>query len=266
MMLRADRSVTVATLKRVARRAGIHGRLKSIYWGLSVPRILHTLSRKRSMTHRINGVDVRFPVAQYWQYQRFRWMHPELDLFEELVETLESGDVFYDVGAHLGWHSVVAASVDPDVEVVAFEPHPTVADRLATVLRETGHEVDCRRAALFDEDGTVAFTGAPDPAAHVSGVYGTEPDETVHVDAAAGDTLVADDEIPPPDVLKIDAEGAEAAVLRGLESTIRDHQPRLIHCEVHADVEEVTDLLSRLGYTSEPMRSARPILRAVPRT
>ena len=264
MMLRADRSVTVATLKRVARRAGIHGRLKSIYWGLSVPRILHTLSRKRSMTHRINGVDVRFPVAQYWQYQRFRWMHPELDLFEELVETLESGDVFYDVGAHLGWHSVVAASVDPDVEVVAFEPHPTVADRLATVLRETGHEVDCRRAALFDEDGTVAFTGAPDPAAHVSGVYGEDPEDTVQVDTAAGDTLVAEGEVPPPDVLKIDAEGAEEAVLRGLKATIREHRPRLIYCEVHTDAAAVKTLLDDLGYAHEPLASARPILRAVP--
>lgn len=263
-MLPADRRPNTATLKRVTRHIGLHSRLKSLYWRLSVPRVLHALSRKRRVTHRIGGVAVEFPVAEYWQYQRFRWLHPELNLFEELVETLEPGDVFYDVGAHLGWHSVVAASADPGVDVVAFEPHPTVADRLETVIRLTSHEVDCRRTALFDEDGTVAFTGAPDPAAHVSGVYGEEPEDTVQVDTAAGDTLVAEGEVPPPDVLKIDAEGAEEAVLRGLKATIREHRPRLIYCEVHTDAAAVKTLLDDLGYAHEPLASARPILRAVP--
>ncbi|MES3160111.1 MAG: FkbM family methyltransferase [Halorubrum sp.] len=216
------------------------------------------------MTHRIRGVAVDVPVGEYWQYQRFRWMHPELKLFEELVESLEPGDVFYDVGAHLGWHSVVAASVDSGVEVVAFEPHPAVADRLETTLRATSHEVDCRRTALLDENGTVAFTGAPDPAAHVSGVYGSEETNTIQVDAAAGDTLVADGEIQPPDIVKIDAEGAEAAVLRGLQTTIREHRPRSIYCEVHTDAPAIREILDDLGYVYQPLASARPILRAVP--
>ncbi len=262
-MLSADSRPNIATLKRAARSLGVHSRLKSIYWGLSVPRVLHTLSRKRTVTHRISGVPVEFPVEEYWQYQRFRWMHPELQLFEELVESLEPGDVFYDVGAHLGWHSVVAASVDPGVEVVAFEPHPAVADRFEEVIQATGHEVALHRTALFDTDGTAEFTGDPDPAAHVSGVYGGQSADTIQVSTAAGDTLVATGEIPPPDILKIDAEGADAAVLRGLETTIREYRPRTIYCEVHAEGGTIEELLDEMGYTCEPVSSARPILRAV---
>ncbi|MFC6752138.1 FkbM family methyltransferase [Halorubrum tibetense] len=100
----------------------------------------------------------------------------------------------------------------------------------------------------------------------MSGVYGEGPDDTVRVHAAAGDTLVADGEIPPPDVLKTDTEGTEAAVLRGLEATIREHRPRVIYCEVHTDTAAVKELLCGLGYAHEPLRSAPPILRAVPRT
>lgn len=264
-MIPTSRRPNVATIKRIARSVGIHGRLKSVYWRLSVPKRLHALSWKSTVTHRIGGVDVEFPIETYWQYQRFRWIHPEVELFEELVETLRPGEVFYDVGAHLGWHSVVAASVDPDVEVVAFEPHPMVADRLEAVLRATGHEVDVHRSALVDESGTVAFTDTPDPAAHVSGVYGDHPEETLRVDAAAGDDLVVDGSVPPPDVVKIDAEGAEAAVLDGLEATIRERRPRIIYCEVHTDADGIERRLRELGYEYEPVASARPILRAIPK-
>ena len=253
------------TIQRATRAVGLHTHLKSLYWGLRIPRLLYAISARDSIVHEIDGVAVECPTETYWQYRRFRWMHPEVGMFEELLAELADDDVFSDVGAHLGWHSLVAANAAGGVDVVAFEPHPTTASRLDTVLTTVGHDVGVQTVALGDADGTVEFTAAPDPDAHVSGVLPGDGGETIPVDVVRGDTLVANGEIAPPDVVKIDAEGADAAVLRGLSETIDSARPRRIYCEVHRDEAEILDLLDRLGYTAEPLSAARPILKATPR-
>ena len=235
-------------LKRATRRLGVHTHLKSVYWRLNVPRLLFKVSRQSFIVHEIGDVDVELPLETYWQYQRFRWMHPEIRLFEDLVDELESGDVFYDVGAHLGWHSIVGASVHDEVDVVAFEPHPITADRLRTVAEMTGHDINIREVALHEESGTVEFTAEPSSAAHVSGVQGEILSDTITVETIDGDSLVVYGELAPPDVLKIDAEGVDAQVLRGLRETIEQNPPRVIYCEVHADGADIEMLLGELGY------------------
>ena len=252
-------------LKRWTKCLGLHSSLKTAYWGLNVPRHLHRVSRRESITHDVNGTPVEFPLETYWQYQRFRWMHPEIQMFEELVGELRPGDVFYDVGAHLGWHAVVAASVADGIDVVAFEPHPTTAARLAEVLETTGHDAMVRQVALYDSPGTVEFTATPEAGAHVAGARGAHPEETIEVETVDGDSLVENGSVRPPDVLKIDAEGAEAEVLRGLEQTIESHRPRLLYCEIHEEQQPVTRLLEEYGYEWSSFQSARPLVKAVPR-
>ncbi|QSG01265.1 FkbM family methyltransferase [Natranaeroarchaeum sulfidigenes] len=260
----SDGRLYTGHLKRITRRVGVHTHLKSLYWGLDIPRILFRLSRQDSIVHEVGGIDVELPLETYWQYQRFRWMHPEIRLFEELVEELEPGDVFYDVGAHLGWHAVVAASVHDEIDVVAFEPHPTTANRLRTVVETTGHDIDVHEVALHEKASSVEFTAAPSSAAHVSGAQGERLSDTITIETVDGDSLVASGTVPSPDVLKIDAEGVDAAVLRGLRTTIERDRPRVIYCEVHTDGEEIERLLDELGYEFEPLRDARPILKALP--
>ncbi len=251
-------------LKRWTKSVGLHSPLKTAYWGLRIPRLLHRLSNRDSIVHDVNGTPVEFPLETYWQYQRFRWMHPEIQLFEELADELRSGDVFYDVGAHLGWHAVVAGGVAEDVEVVAFEPHPKTASRLSAVLQATGHDATVEQVALYDRPGTVAFTATPEAGAHVAGARGDRPEETIPVETVDGDSLVESGELPPPDILKIDAEGVEAEVLRGLERTIESHEPRMLYCEIHEEQPPVTQLLEEYGYEWSSFESARPLLKAVP--
>lgn len=260
-----DGRLYTGLLKRWTKSVGLHSSLKSAYWGLEVPRHLHRLSTRESIVHDINSTPVEFPLETYWQYQRFRWMHPEIQMFEELVDELQPGDVFYDVGAHLGWHAVVAASVDAEIEVVAFEPHPEIASQLSTVLETTGHDATIEQVALYDSPGAVEFTASPEAGAHVAGARGDHPDETISVETVDGDSLVERGEIQPPDILKIDAEGAEAEVLRGLEQTIESESPRIIYCEIHEVQRPVTRLLEEYGYEWSAFESARPLLKAVPK-
>ncbi len=258
-----ERRYTTA-LKQRLDRLGLRSPLKSLYWELGVPRLLYHLSSRDSVVHEIDGRPVEFPVETYWQYQRFRWMHPEVELFTEWANELRADDVVWDVGAHLGWHAVVAASVTPSVTVEAFEPHPTVAERLREVAAATGKDIAVHEVALGDRDDTVAFSSDPAPAARVADSQATPVESTIDVEQARGDSLVAADTAAPPNVLKIDAEGADADVLRGVRETIETHRPRLVYCEIHVDGAEIRSLLSSYGYEYEPLSSTRPVLRAVP--
>ena len=259
-----DGRLYTGVLKRLTKSVGLHSSLKSVYWGLDIPRHLYHISTEDSIVHDVNGTAVEFPLETYWQYQRFRWMHPEIQMFEELTEELQPGDVFYDVGAHLGWHAVVADSVDPEMEVVAFEPHPEIASKLSTVLETTGHDATIKQVALYDSPGTVEFTAAPEAGAQIAGARGDHPRETISVETVDGDSLVEREEIQPPDILKVDAEGAEAEVLRGLKRTIESEPPRIIYCEIHEAQRPVTQLLEEYGYEWSSFESARPLLKAVP--
>lgn len=245
-------------------RLGVRSRLRRLYWRLNVPGLLHRVWPHETVTHEIGGTQVRFPAETNWQFERFCWMHPEHELFEELSEELQPGDVFYDVGAHLGWHAVVAAAVAPDVTVEAFEPHPTVAVRLRTVIEATGHDVHVHELALGETNGTAEFTAEPTPAARLSTAQPEPLDGSIEVEMATGDHLLREGRIDPPDVVKIDAEGADADVLRGMERTIDTYEPRVIYCEVHVDGAGLRELLSTLGYEHEPVFSSRPVLRATP--
>ena len=68
----------------------------------------------------------------------------------------------------------------------------------------------------------------------------------------SGDSLIDRDDLPSPDVVKIDVEGAELQVIQGLSSALAN--ARVVYCEVHpqhVDEEDVFDALRSLGFTVE---------------
>jgi len=59
-------------------------------------------------------------------------------------------------------------------------------------------------------------------------------------------------------VIKVDVEGSEGAVLRGLTETLRRHRPVVI-CELHETNHEVAELLRAAGYSLENLDGTAPI-------
>ena len=66
--------------------------------------------------------------------------------------------------------------------------------------------------------------------------------------------MLAAGEIEPPDLLKIDVEGAEMMVLQGASETLQRHRPQ-VFAEVHSSalLAQCTQFLQRHGYTIEPL-------------
>jgi FkbM family methyltransferase len=132
----------------------------------------------------------------------------EADVMKVLARTLAPGGVFVDVGANVGFHTVLASQlVGPAGTVVAVEPAPwTLALLRANVWRHSSQAV-VQPVAASDVAGTAQLELETE---HRSGAHLSNAG--VAVDARPLDELVPNVAV---DVLKVDVEGAEPLVLRG---------------------------------------------------
>ena len=65
------------------------------------------------------------------------------------------------------------------------------------------------------------------------------PGRVIQIECRTADELVSEEAVPPPSVVKIDTEGHEPAVLRGMEKTIRNHKPKIFFEHISMTDEEI---------------------------
>jgi FkbM family methyltransferase len=87
--------------------------------------------------------------------------------------------------------------------------------------------------------------------------------EAVDVDVVAIDDLVASGRIRPPDLVKIDVEGAEIDVLEGMRRTIEEHRPAIV-CELHETAPQFVATMDGLGYATSNLEGKQSLLEAPP--
>ena len=172
----------------------------------------------------------------------------DLLVTEALLRLADSGELAADVGANVGYMSVVLAdAVGPSGKVFAFEPHPEIFAQLQS--NTAGLSVELFQAAASDRAGVArlyipnAFTGNRGIASLEKNGSSTGFDvQSVSLDQL----LPADQHIG---VLKIDIEGHELAALHGAESLIRRGQIRDIIFEEHSPKQSVVaQFLIERGY------------------
>jgi FkbM family methyltransferase len=172
----------------------------------------------------------------------------EADVEEVFLDLLKPGDVVYDIGANIGWFSMLAARrVGPDGAVYAFEPSLANAVYLRMNAATNGFDnVVVVPAAVDDRDGWGRFTEDSSLEGHLSS-DGESLVPLLSLDAwpeAAG--------CRPPDLLKIDVEGAEVGVLEGMRGLLSAVRPALI-IELHETGAEVGEVLRDAGYEHSPI-------------
>ncbi len=164
----------------------------------------------------------------------------ESELQRLLVENLRPGDVLYDVGANVGFFSLLASHLVGTGSVVAFEPLPANLDLLKKNLALNGvGNVSIVEAAVADTNGTARF------ALGQSSSQGMLADTGIEVRLVSLDQL----DLPPPTAMKIDVEGAESRVLAGAAKLLSNYRP-LIFLSTHGYLqhEACTAPLEGMGY------------------
>ncbi|BAZ43953.1 methyltransferase FkbM family protein [Chondrocystis sp. NIES-4102] len=157
----------------------------------------------------------------------------ELPIQEIFQQNLHAGDVFYDIGANVGFFSIIAAKlVGNSGQVYSFEPGETNAKsvRHNAQLNNFTH-IEVIEKAVSETSGEGELILAKYSGGHALATADAPPDVAgrVTIDLVSIDDLIAENSIKPPNFVKIDIEGAELSALKGMKETIRKYQPTIIY-------------------------------------
>jgi FkbM family methyltransferase len=194
------------------------------------------------MRVRCDGISISGCVA--YETGEFEAMMTKL-----FISELEPGDVVLDIGASVGYYTLIAArAVGPSGKVYAFEPAPEEFDLLVQNIELNNYaNVAASRQAVSDSNGPQTFyladgyagfhTFFPDRSGHHS--WKAIEVECLTIDEVMNGSLV--------DLIKLDIEGNEPRALRGMEQTIR------LSPDVRMFVELNPSLLARGGSRPEDL-------------
>lgn len=210
-----------------------------------------------------NGVEIIADVCQFTarDYYFHSIIYEPLTT-DFLLSNLKAGDVFVDIGANSGYYSIMAAQLVGDTgKVFAFEPNPQVLVKLREHISVNGigkrvissglaisdkssHQVD------FFISNIPANSGLSSLVLHEYSVTSGQLSDShkIPVTTKTLDEWVAENEVGRIDVVKIDVEGAEDKVLRGMKSLLSLRPPRSIICETSWD-SPADQLLTSYGYS-----------------
>lgn len=224
--------------------------LSDPFWNL-----VYHLSGK-TQTHKIRDQTVKFRTDTFAEFMRFRDLVGERAVIEDLLESLCSDDIFYDVGANVGMYTCFAASKLTSGITVAFEPEPENIAQLEENLSLNALNAETIELALSDTNGTAKLALSGEEVGEGEHKIATKDvQNSIEIETARGDSVIKERGLPTPTVVKIDVEGAELSVLRGLSDTLREHV-RLVYVEVHSEkllefgdsVPEVRAVLQDAGF------------------
>jgi FkbM family methyltransferase len=146
----------------------------------------------------------------------------DLDLIDDLL-TAWRHPVFVDVGANVGHHTLFAATRCR--RVIAIEPFEPLTRRIQQKIDENGlTNVTIVTCGLAERDGVAAYV-PPTTHNRGTGAFGVPEAGSVSLPVRRGDDVLAEAGASAPSFIKIDTEGLEPQVLRGLAKTLAGARP-----------------------------------------
>jgi len=217
------------------------------------------------------GLLAGLRMALDLQSEKDYWLGTyEPDLQAAASHFIRPGMTIYDVGANIGYISLMAARLSaPGGKVFAFEALPANIQRLKQnlVLSGFGNRISIRHAAVVAASKPVAFfmhhSGAMGKAA---GSAGREAhyEQSLIVDGLALDDFVFREKNPKPDLVKMDIEGGEGMALAGMQRIMAEAGPIFL-IELHGEqaARQVWEQLTAMRYSLHRMRRGYPQIRSL---
>lgn len=192
----------------------------------------------------------------------------EPDLQAAIRDWVRPGMVAYDVGANVGYISLLLArQVGSQGRVFAFEALPANLERLAgnLALNKLEEKVSVVDAAVTDHSGLAQFlvgpSGGTGKAAGSAGRQEIAYADTIAVTGIALDDFVYNEGKPEPQVVKMDIEGGEVLALPGMTKVLSEAHP-LLFLELHGPEAAVVawGMLTDAGYQLFQMQPGYPLI------
>jgi FkbM family methyltransferase len=210
----------------------------------------------------VSGIKMLIPVSviEFFIFQEY-----EPETVQEFVRALNEGDVVVDVGAHIGFYSLLAAEkVGETGHVYAFEPSPAAFEILnKNISINQFNNITTINKAVTNRSGVAQMLLLGSLANSLFFSHEDPDSETITVKTTSLDCFFQPCEalIPKIRMVKIDAEGAEILVLEGMRTIIRKAGPLSLICELKQETLEIAKsgakelllLLQELNFKIRPV-------------
>ncbi len=192
-----------------------------LYQHFSIPDVEVETTLDRSL-----WITLRLPIWVDYNIYTLGLYEAPLACF--FIRSLRPDSVTLDIGAYIGQYTLLAAKYAPKGQVIAFEPHAESCRRLkAHVARNRLVNVEVLSQAVGQQPGYAPFALAEQPSN--SALLGSDQSgEASEVEVTTVDVTIRKTGVRQVDLVKIDVEGAEGAVLRGAHEVLSTHHPLLI--------------------------------------
>lgn len=179
------------------------------------------------------GFRMKLDLADPEQLKVYFYGHYHERYEAELVQRLLTGDgVFWDIGANVGYFTLVAATaLDHRGQIVAFEPGQNAYARLLENISLNAYRnIRTYQVAVTDREGEAVLRVSGDIADSSATLYQTGKTEARRevCRTVALDHFLETEGLRPPDLIKLDAEGAELAVLQGARGLVSESPPMFL--------------------------------------
>lgn len=151
----------------------------------------------------------------------------ETDMVRRIIKRLPDNATVFDVGANIGWYSLMLKKCFGNINVYSFEPAPENFARLQRNFHlndlDDNHLVN---AGFYKEKGKLDFHFNPERtgASSIKNILGQNI-ETIQVDMDTIDSWVINNNVESLDFIKCDVEGAELFVYQGGLESIKKYKP-----------------------------------------
>jgi FkbM family methyltransferase len=198
----------------------------------------------------VGGIKMSLDTSDFLQRTLFATGDFDAHIRQAIQKHLKRGDVFVDIGANVGFYALCASKiVGPSGKIFAFEPAPETRKTLCSnILLNGARNISAVQLALADHTGEASlFLDQAHNAGATSMRASPNASREITVEIDTYDNYAAHNKIPQPALIKIDVEGAECLVLKGMANLLS--QP-----ERPAMIIEVSELaLKQLGGSKEEL-------------
>jgi FkbM family methyltransferase len=189
--------------------------------------------------------------AQYWMGTY------EKEITDQFLRYVKKNYIVYDLGANIGYYTLIASkSVGKNGKVYAFEPLPPNITYLRKHVELNGlNNVHIYECAVSNETGKTLLTNCANNVANSICINSPmfQFGKSIEVAVAKLDDLILNGEINPPQLIKMDVEGAEFNALRGSQKILKAYHPTIFlsthNCHNKGGHKKCCDFLTAMGYS-----------------
>ncbi len=244
-------------------RFSLFGKPEWYLWKKTL-RAMVIIARSLSPTIQVREGSERFVFRPKSRMEIFRYttfFSKEEGTLKWLRDNVRDDAVLFDIGANVGLYSLYAARISPTAKVFAFEPHKLnfatlleniflngLADRITPLALALGDATGLFRLNYNSMESGASLTQLGHT--NLSGDRTFKPKLAELVGSMSLDALIASGEVPRPSMIKIDVDGNELPILKGMSNLLGSSEgPKSLQVEINEGQRNVVvDFMASVGY------------------